>query len=139
MKTSVEQSADSRPTWRWSRLRPEAGRAAQLRAMLAEGTCAHLVVSMEVLAVGEDGSALLWATDAHGVLPPRLRSARLSPARQAEALLALGQGLRPTLTTTFTVLGEDEDGSFGVVCDHPEGRLAVSAAPEPALDALIGR
>lgn len=110
----------------YTTIRLDDARSAVVRAALEAGDCPRVIVDMEVIALSSHGVALLWASDATGRRGPRLTTARMSPSRQAEVMLALAEGLQPHLRVSFSVLSEHpRTGRFGVACMDPDGELTL--------------
>ena len=80
-----------------------------------ETGAAHLTVTMEVLQLIGGGRAIVWAHDERTGRPARLTSCALPAAALAEVTLALDAGERPQLVMIHEVLGELDDGRWGLL------------------------
>jgi hypothetical protein len=75
---------------------------------------ARLHIDVEIVELGQDMQALSWVWAKNGSAEGNLRQCRLTPAQWAECMLILESGNRPVYRICWDILGQLDDGCWGV-------------------------
>ena len=90
------------------------GQSKSAQRELDQTGCAHLHIDVEIVELGQDMQALSWVWAKDGSQRGVLRQCKLTPAQWAECMLIMESGRRPTYRIHWDILGQLEDGNWGV-------------------------
>ena len=117
-------------------LTPQQSESAR-RELQATGS-AQLHIDVEIVELGQGMQALSWVWAKDGSQRGVLRQCKLTPAQWAECMLVIDSGKRPVYRVQWNVLGQLEDGNWGVAGGEISALDAIPSGGWGELEQLTG-